>query len=476
MADLIQITDGRGFGMRVSSSIVSMRRRIACTLALSSAGVFAISNQVFALTNCPGGAQTVSENLGLVTTNPYSACVTIDERVECANLSFSGPGPISQQHTFSASIGCGTETLTVNYTGTYGIPGYLDVKYVVLGVTYPPPGAKSSVAYNEGFTAGTAQNLSNSFSSSNAVTVSASAGGGVVVGGSSGSGSGNSGSGVNIKASGGETVTGTMTQTSNSSSTLSITQTQTNTATLMGPTSSALGVDHMFDQIEVWVNPELYVALTGTNSIVVLGYVTNPADTAADGSPDVVYLTVGELLGSQTIASNVQTVLNRTWDTKLGGLTTADFQTIAGADPFSFNSGFNPNSDTSGRYVFPDGTEQTFSFEPEPAGEGAQCTGYTSTYNSSQNTSTGGSNAFSVSDTVDSSISIGAFVSFSADVKDISTYTYTNSWSSTVTSGSSQSATTTICRPLSTDDYTGPINMQIWKDNVYGTFMYFPVD
>jgi hypothetical protein len=461
MADLIQITDGRGFGMRVSSSIVSMRRRIACTLALSSAGVFAISNQVFALTNCPGGAQTVSENLGLVTTNPYSACVTIDERVECANLSFSGPGPISQQHTFSASIGCGTETLTVNYTGTYGIPGYLDVKYVVLGVTYPPPGAKSSVAYNEGFTAGTAQNLSNSFSSSNAVTVSTSAGGGI---------------GSNIKANGTESVTGTLTQTTNSSSTLSITQTQTNVATLAGPTSSSLGVDHMYDNIEVWVNPELYVALTGTNSIVVLGYVTNAADTAADGSPDIVYLTVGQLLGSQTIASNVQTVLNRTWDSALGGLTTADFQTIAGADPFAFNSGFNPNSDTSGRYVFPDGTEQTFSFEPEPAGEGAQCTGYTSTYNSSQNSSTGGSSVFKVSDTVDAGISLSAFVSFSAQVKDISTYTYTNSWSSTVTSGSNQSATTTICRPLSTDDYTGPINMQIWKDNVYGTFMYFPVD
>jgi hypothetical protein len=61
-------------------------------------------------------------------------------------------------------------------------------------------------------------------------------------------------------------------------------------------------------------------------------------------------------------------------------------------------------------------------------------------------------------------------------LKASTTFTYTNTWSSTVTSGTSQAANFTIYRPLSTDGYTGPINMQIWKDNVYGTFMFYPVD
>ena len=54
------------------------------------------------------------------------------------------------------------------------------------------------------------------------------------------------------------------------------------------------------------------------------------------------------------------------------------------------------------------------------------------------------------------------------------TYTTTNKNSSTVTSGTMQAANFSITGPASTDNYTGPTAMQVWKDNVYGTVMFFP--
>jgi hypothetical protein len=52
--------------------------------------------------------------------------------------------------------------------------------------------------------------------------------------------------------------------------------------------------------------------------------------------------------------------------------------------------------DTSGRYVLPDGVNQVFCYQPEPQGAGSTSEIYTSSYNSTKNTSTGGSDKYTV--------------------------------------------------------------------------------
>ena len=75
---------------------------------------------------------------------------------------------------------------------------------------------------------------------------------------------------------------------------------------------------------------------------------------------------------------------------------------------------------------------------------------------------------------VDATASASFFATASVEFSSTSTYEYSNQWSSTVSSGTSQTMNFTIVPPLSTDNYTGPTAMQVWKDNVYGTFMFYP--
>jgi hypothetical protein len=181
------------------------------------------------------------------------------------------------------------------------------------------------------------------------------------------------------------------------------------------------------------------------------------------------------LNGTQLIASNTQDALNRTWDTVLGGLNGTDFAAIIKADPFATNPAFDPQTDTSGRYVLPNGIDQLFSYEPEAPGLGSSGQTYASSYNTTNSNTQGGSDKYTVAFSLDATLSASFFGTAFGRLKTSTTFTYTNTWSSTVTAGTTQSANFTIFRPLSTDGYTGPINMQIWKDNVYGTFMFYPV-
>lgn len=82
---------------------------------------------------------------------------------------------------------------------------------------------------------------------------------------------------------------------------------------------------------------------------------------------------------------------------------------------------------------------------------------------------------YSTGFSIDGTLSLSFFASAFGQSKLSSTLTWTDTWSKTVSNGTTQSANFTIYRPLATDNYTGPINMQVWKDNVYGTFMFYPV-
>jgi hypothetical protein len=416
----------------------------------NSAGVLPAFASQFSVTDpCAGGQQgpfTCVWTLKQTTTNTTVAVITYIESAgnTCANgtTQFLAPG--------YSNSGC---------VISGGVSGYIRPKYQVVGVYYAPPGAKSTATYSNGFLSGTSQSISNSFGTN--VTVSSSGAFGLDLFGI-------------FQANSTQTFSYGWEQQQNSSSSISIVQQQSTGSQWPGPALSSEGVDHDYDTIAVWLNPEVAVSVISPASVAYIdGYAFDPRDPA--GSVDIVYLTVGQLNGTQSILGGTQTALDRTWDGSLGALNATDFAAIIQADPFSTNPAFNPSSDTSGRYVFPGGVDQTFSYEPEPQGAQASATLYTSSYNTTNTTTTGGSDKYTVGFSIDGTLSGAFFASAFAKVTASTTFTYTNTWSSTVTTGTTQSANFTIYRPLYTDGYTGDINMQIWKDNVYGTFMFYPV-
>jgi hypothetical protein len=247
-----------------------------------------------------------------------------------------------------------------------------------------------------------------------------------------------------------------------------------------GPLSSSLGVDHDYDQVYVWLNPAVFLEIF-SNVITVGGDGWDERDTIH--GMDVVNLTIGQLRGTQPISDpNLQTRLNRTWDSSQGALTTTDFLAIANADPFVTNPSFDPNSDTSGRYELPISgspprpVDLIINYIPE--GAGGQSTGqtYASSYSATSMSGQSAKTTTSVGYSIDGSAAAAFVVGISAKIQVAGTYVATNQWSNTVSSGTTQSANFTIYPPLSTDNYTGLTGMQIWKDNIYGTFMFFPVN
>jgi len=344
-----------------------------------------------------------------------------------------------------------------------GDSGWIRPKYQVAGLTYAPPGSRSSVTYANGFSHGTSVSQSLSFASGVTHTVTLTHGGGI--------------SGV-LDGSRVETSAYGWERTKENSSSASITQQTSNGLIVPGPASSAAGVDHDYDTIYVWLNPEIFMMVFST-SVVAGDYGFDLRDPVI--GMDVVPLTVGQLRGTQPIPPNLWARLNRTWDPQLGGLTSADFQDILLANPFAVNPAYNPNTDTSRRYEMPMSGNP-----PLPANlilnytsvpPGGQPTGQTYSSNYSSTTELGklARDQHRTTHTVDITASINFLVKWTTKLSQQTTTTYTNQWSQKVTSGLSQSANFTIFPPLSTDNYSGPTAIQVWKDNVYGTFMFYPL-
>jgi hypothetical protein len=347
-----------------------------------------------------------------------------------------------------------------------GDSGWVRPKYQVAGLTYAPPGSRSSVTYKSGFMNGTNTTQSRTFTNGVTYTESISISGGVKYVQAVFSGNGQ------ISTSGG------WSQAKESNSSTSLTEQTANGLIVPGPASSAAGVNHDYDTVYVWLNPEIFMMVFNT-SVVSGGYGYDARDPVI--GMDVVPLTVGQLKGIQPIPPNLWARLNRTWDTDLGGLTTADFQDIVRADPFATNPGFNPNTDTSHRFEMPlsgnPPLPANLLVNYTPAPPGAQPNGQTYSTSYSATTAAGqmASETYERSYSVDHTGSVTWYATLTVKTAQTNKWSTTEKWSSTVTNGASQSADFTIFPPFATDNYTGPTAIQVWKDNVYGTFMFYPL-
>jgi hypothetical protein len=185
------------------------------------------------------------------------------------------------------------------FTGTQG---FVNPKYVVVGVTYAPPGTNSNVSYENTISVGSTTNISQSFQSDigYSVAVAYSLGQTIPAGG--------------VTPTGGVTLTFTQsqdyTQGSNSSATDTISKSSTIKYTTNGtPTFAPVNDD--YDYIWIWINPELLTAFSPAAGSVPAeleyqGFVFDPNDPVSGqpppsgpyiSGPDVVEVQVGCLNG-----------------------------------------------------------------------------------------------------------------------------------------------------------------------------------
>ena len=340
--------------------------------------------------------------------------------------------------------------------------GSIDPKYVVVSVAYAPPGSRSSVSYGSSTLIGTSSSISNTFM--NTVGVSSTFGGSTGI------------FGLGAMVSG--TASTSYTQESDTSTSFAVNTTTTNGVVVPGPANSADGLDHDYDVVFVWLNPKVNVTVGVTpNTVLWNGYSYDPRDPLQD--LDVVPIYVYCLKDPTSTAlgcTDVQSRLARSWDTSgLGGLTSTDLATILSRDPFASNPSYNPATDASARYDLQQGEAINYAV----AAPGGQPITYTQSAVSQATTTAGqgASDSYQVGFSLDASFKGGFLGDITADLKSSNTTTWMNKWSTTDTQTVGQTAALSITGPASTDNYTGPTAFQLWKDNVYGTFMFYaPTD
>jgi hypothetical protein len=380
------------------------------------------------------------------------------------------------------------------YSGPVPVTGFINPKYIVVGVTYAPPGSSSSVTYTNTTSVGDTTTISSSFTNDVGFSVSVSTSVGIP-----------DGKIVN----GGYTLVTTestdYTQGSNSADTTTISKASTIAYTTPGtPTFSPVNSD--YDYIWLWVNPEILFYYFPTEKPVTLvsnGYAFDGTDPASGepppngpyiGGPDVIEVQVGCLDGDFSCPSTLvltngvvtSGALARswaageyTWPAGEGpGLTSADIAAILTFDPLVPSNDYTllnslPSTTSDGRF-----TKEPYPPNPVQYPVGAGIEMFNTVQMDTQSVASGTTKmvkqAFGVSESFgggfanlfDSTITLGQ-----AD-----TLTWTYSYLNTLTT------TTTMTNALSVKGppdppptYSGPIEFIAYQDNIFGTFIFAPV-
>lgn len=417
-------------------------------------------------------------------------------------FSVTGSTSVTLSYGFTATKLDGGEVLVAGgaYYGNSGVAtaelytaaetGYIDPKFIVVGVTYAPPGPSSStwVSYGNSTTIGTTNSLSNSFMGGDTYSVSLS-------------------SGFSIPLVGSAKITDSYSTTSSETTknTSSVTMTfETSTAEkTFGTGSYWAPVDNDYDTIWVWLNPALIFTVSG-DKVTWNGYGID--DTDQPGM-DIVGIPLGYLNGKfGTMPPDIQTSLNRTWAASQlpagqnPAVTSAYYAQIASADPFSVSTygpeyiGADPPTPQTADYRFTMSActgDQSFDYIQAAPSQSPAIYTCTLTYTNTSTQAQDITSTYSQTYSVDSAFTGSGFLSsFSSDVKNSDTLTWTTEEQNSISNSTTSTASLSVqgppcnnqvpeqgpCIPVYDSSGTEPVQFYIYEDNMYGTFMFAPVD
>ena len=397
----------------------------------------------------------------------------------------------SNELSLSPTVSINGQNCTINFTASQGssqgyastacttpVTGYINPKYVILGVTYAPPGPSSYVDYTKSTLVSDTTSLNSSFLSGYSIGTKVSGG---IKGWSKGS----------ITAS----QTTSYSQTSNNSSSVTISKTTASSNQTPGPTNPYIGIDHDYDVIWLWLNPvdNFTVNVDGSGGVTGVTWNGYGYSTLDPAGVDVYPVYIGQLNGDLPIPSDEAGVLARTWAAgeiwpsgQGPGLTSTDFQTIEQADPY-WDCTPNPSQCP----VYPDSTRFTqvnndtnLVYQQAPVGGSPQTQTYTYTYANASTSGSGTTNVHKQIFGIEVAFSGSLFLAkFTKTLSYQQTLQWTNQKNTSITNTNSSTAKVSItgppcvpagnsCNPI----YTGPTEYDIYEDNKYGTFFFNPIN
>ncbi|TXH66183.1 MAG: hypothetical protein E6Q88_12435 [Lysobacteraceae bacterium] len=383
-------------------------------------------------------------------------------------------------------------TVTINTTARYSKPskGYIAPKYKIMGVTYAPPGRSSNVTYGSESKVGNTTTLESSFSVSTGTEYTASVGldisKWIPV------------NGLGVKVGGSSSSEFSITNTNKFETTIekSVALTyQTN-----GPSCSGcddnISVDHNYDVVWLWLNPlELFTTYSLEPKVVEWnGYGWNPKDPVA--GVDLYPVLVGYLNGTwpTTPDRGVGAKLARAWAAtgevwqpgQGPGLTCADKGAIAKADPFAayldaacvrraspyvMSSPFPVAGGTTADKRFTRLTQlPTVNYS-----YGAPITNLSIRNVNTTTVASGLKTSYTQSYSYDAGFKLAPWLlTIEANSKTKNSITATYSVNRSLTNSTTTSSGILITPPTNMF-YPGYTQFAVFQDNVYGTFMFYPV-
>jgi len=334
----------------------------------------------------------------------------------------------------------GTNNTTSNFLWTLErtenlVVGTARPLYEVLTVVYAPPGTNggktsSSVDYGSGSSTGTSTSISSSFKDGIDVSVSAGFDIGIV----------SLGANADFNAS----------RTTTDSSSVDIKKSASYDIKVPGP--GADGINHDHDLFYLWLNPLLNITIDPKNNI---GW-----SLGVDGPTMLIqYVYAGWLKNPETMPAGVRQQLNA------AGLTTSDYANILALNPFSAGkTTIDPD-----RFL---PTTQSFPYIPPFSSSDPVPT---TTFNQQSSVTTTSSHTVQNQYGVSVSVSAGIKTPFTASLKVTGSFTWTNSSTSSASSGATQTAAVTVGGPAY--GYTGPTDVLVYWDALYRSFMFaFPTE
>jgi hypothetical protein len=393
------------------------------------------------------------------------------------------------------------------YASNVGAMGHMNPKYVVLGVTYAPPGHLGTVTYGNSTMVGTTSTNSNSFKSAYSVSVSIKGCTGAI----------NTGGAI-FGFSGGVCVTGTQSSGYSQQSVNSNSIAVQNMVSLQNKTTGTPDdfhpVNHDYDLVWVWLNPvTIFSVWSDVNNIEWNGYGFDMTDQPAmdvwpvalgylngdfkrtDGSPCYATDSTCDAQDAQVLSRSWAT--NQTWPTGEGpAVSLNDLANIAKADPWGNNPAYaiqlgtaSPPTTTDGRFTIVPvngSNSQSFDYKQAAPGNGAGLTQTYTNQNTVTNTVTSGNN-YEYQEAVGIEIAVqGTFFwqSVQFDFKETDTFTWDHSHMVTNTNTSTSTGSLSITGPSCPAAPPGPCNPQytgfpqfdVYQDNVFGSFAFWGIN